>query len=746
VSFVVVVVIIIIIIVVVPMQRICFHSAPSHFKRGAHRGRIVAVFTQMIPCHYQQQTRWKHMGKDMKKKREKSPPAQNVIEKIVQRFVCGNNGTRCVKSGDYISVKPLHCMTHDNTFAVLSKFKTLFQLSAEERLQERIANNRQLVFTLDHNIQDHSESNLKKYRSIEEFAKSHGVSFFPAGRGIGHQIMCEEGFAWPLTMVVASDSHSNMYGGLGCLGTSIVRTDAAVIWATGETWWMIPPVTRVYLSGQLNSNVSGKDVIIALCGVFNKDQVLNHAIEFAGEGIKSLSIDDRLTIANMTTEWGALAGVFPVDEKTLEWLQAQHQKKKSNDRFSLERIDQLDRERFEIGVADTGANYAQELHLDLSRIRPYISGPNHVKVRQTIYEMEQRKVKINKAYIVSCTNSRVSDLASAAQAIKTVSKELNRTTIHPDVKLYISAASSDVQQESQLRGDWETLVNAGAQVLPPGCGPCIGLGTGLLEDGEVGISASNRNFKGRMGSRNAEAYLSSPAIVAASAMRGYISGPILSSQEKPNINNILLAISVRNAKNDSNLNSKEKRKVSLVKGFPSKISGTILFCHQDNLNTDGIYPGKYTYIELSPEEQAKVVMENYDPKFKEVAQTGHILIGGFNFGTGSSREQAATALKYKGIPLVIAGSFSEIFKRNAINNGFLTIESPELVQLLREKVGTQQLTQVLNDITVEVNFENSVLTESKWGNKFSISPIGPIAQELILTGGLENWAKNKLKF
>jgi homoaconitate hydratase len=174
------------------------------------------------------------------------------------------------------------------------------------------------VVTLDHNVQDKTEKNLEKYKKIEEFSKSMGADFYPAGRGIGHQLMCEEGYAWPGTMVVASDSHSNMYGGLGCL-ESIVGLSAA-IWATGKTWWQVPPIAKVELSGKLQPGVTGKDLIIALCGYFNNDEVLNHAIEFTGEGVLHLLIEERLTIANMTTEWGALAGVFPIDKVTVDWL------------------------------------------------------------------------------------------------------------------------------------------------------------------------------------------------------------------------------------------------------------------------------------------------------------------------------------------------------------------------------------------------------------------------------------------
>lgn len=237
--------------------------------------------------------------------------AQNLVEKIVQRFAVGLPNGQIVKTGDFVTVRPRHVMTHDNTAAVMLKFKGL---GATE-----VNNPAQPVFTLDHNVQDTSENNLKKYSNIEAFGQKMGVDFHPAGRGIGHQIMIEEGYAWPGTLVVASDSHSNVYGGIGALGTPVVRTDAAALWATGETWWQIPPVTKVVLRGKLRKGVSGKDVIVSLCGLYNQDEVLNHALVFEGPGVSNLNIASRLTIANMTTEWGALTGIFPCDEKTVAW-------------------------------------------------------------------------------------------------------------------------------------------------------------------------------------------------------------------------------------------------------------------------------------------------------------------------------------------------------------------------------------------------------------------------------------------
>lgn len=202
-------------------------------------------------------------------------------------------------------------MTHDNTRPVILKFLSL-QCS-------KLDNPRQPIFALDHDFQNQTATYLTKYKKIEAFAKEHGVDFYPPGRGIGHQIVVEEGYAWPGKMVVASDSHSNHHGGIGCLGTAIVRTDAAGIWTTGKFWWQIPRDVQVSLDGRLSPGVTGKDVIVALAGLFNKDEVSNAAIEFTGPGIEHISIDERLTIANMTTEWGAVAGISPVDEKLEEW-------------------------------------------------------------------------------------------------------------------------------------------------------------------------------------------------------------------------------------------------------------------------------------------------------------------------------------------------------------------------------------------------------------------------------------------
>ncbi|KZS92481.1 homoaconitase [Sistotremastrum niveocremeum HHB9708] len=625
---------------------------------------------------------------------------QTYIEKVVQKYAVGLPEGKVVRAGDYVMIRPENVMTHDNTGPVISKFKSIGAT--------RILNPQQPVFTLDHDVQNRTAKNLAKYAQIEAFARTHSIDFYPAGRGIGHQVLVEEGYAFPNCLTVASDSHSNMYGGVGCVGTPIVRTDAAALWATGKTWWQVPRMVKVEFTGRLKPGVTGKDVIIALCGFLNQDQVLNAAIEFTGEGVKHLAVDDRLTIANMTTEWGALAGVFPVDGVLLDWYDALLARisgqtfstapsapftyaippPPEHPRINRSRLDVL---RSRALAADPGAEYSTHITFSLSSLSPHVSGPNSVKVSTPLAKLEESKIPIQKAYLVSCTNSRASDIAAAAEAIKGKS-------VAPGVEFYISAASSVVQQDAERSGDWDILIGAGAIPLTPGCGPCIGLGTGLLKEGEIGISATNRNYKGRMGHPNAKAYLASPAVVAASAVNGYISGP--ASLEGESLQSGVPEFTIKDTQSSQSTSTSSSSNEPLFAGFPSTFSGPMLFAPQDNLNTDGIYPGKYTYQDdITLERQAEVVMENYDVTFASrvaslvksssssgesasstnATKSGVILVSGYNFGTGSSREQAATALKSAGVPLVIAGSFGDIFKRNAINNGLVCIECPELV-------------------------------------------------------------------
>ncbi|KAJ3479978.1 hypothetical protein NLG97_g8182 [Lecanicillium saksenae] len=560
-----------------------------------------------------------------------APPAegkrgpQTLTEKIVQDHSVGLPEGKTVRSGDYVQIQPWRCMSHDNTWPIAKKFLSLDV--------ESLKNPEQMVYIIDHDTQNRSEANLKKYEMIEAFAKKHGVPFYGAGHGISHQVMIEELYAWPGKLCVGSDSHSTSYSAIGAGGFSVVRTDAAGIWATGKSWFQVPPVAKVNFTGILPPGVAGKDVIVALCGLFQSD-VLNHAVEFSGseETMASIPIDDRISISNMCTEWGALTGLFPVDKTLERWLRykateaAMMPERTTSQRITHEKVDELFANPIR---ADPDAQYAKQLYINLSTVSPYVSGPNSVKISTPLNDLAPKNIKVNKAYIVSCTNSRASDIAAAAKVFKDAAKANDGKIpkIADGVKLYIAAASAREQEAAEDAGDWQALVEAGAIELPASCGPCIGLGTGLLEPGEVGISASNRNFKGRMGSRDALCYLSSPEVVAASALSGTISGTDsfqapenyagieygygTGAPETPEtqLGNVLEQLESLIERVEASVGGEETAKstTKILPGFPEKITGEIVFCDMDNLDTDNIYAGKYTYQDdITKETMAKV--------------------------------------------------------------------------------------------------------------------------------------------
>ncbi|KAL6719684.1 mitochondrial Homoaconitase [Lecanora helva] len=557
-----------------------------------------------------------------------------------------------------------------------------------------------------------------------------------------------------------------MYGGLGCLGTPIVRSDAATVWATGETWWQVPPIARVTFTGILPKGVTGKDVIVALSGLFNKDEVLNHAIEFVGseETMASLPIDARLTIANMTTEWGALSGLFPIDRTLEGWLRERatvsnmYQSTElaghlTSQRFSHQRIDELFAKALS---ADRDAKYTKRLYLNLSTLAPYVSGPNSVKVATPLGELAEQNISIDKAYLVSCTNSRASDLAAAAKVFKDAKVQTDEAVKIPEnVKFYIAAASMPEQIAAEEAGDWQAMLDAGAIALPAGCGPCIG----------PGWYAGPKEPKVILGTGEPDDLMIN-AEQALEKIIGQLDG-VIESAEKDTIPT----------------EAASEQLIDILPGFPEKVEGEIVFCDADNINTDGIYPGKYTYQDdVTTEKMAEVCMENFDPEFGKIARAGDILVSGFNFGCGSSREQAATAILAKRIPLVVAGSFGNIFSRNSINNALVTVEVPRLIARLREVFTssepspasqqniqepsrnresldspppapqtTPQSEKILTRRTgwqFMWNVRTSTVTvkEGKDGPSWtqSVATLPPNVQEIIARGGLEKWVKQKI--
>ena len=581
---------------------------------------------------------------------------RTFVESVVAGHVVGAAGPRPPAAGDVVWLRPKRLMTHDNSSAVLARFRSMGAT--------RVADPSRSVIVLDHDVQNQSPENLAKYAAIEAFARACGIEFHPAGSGIGHQIMIERGHVRPGELCVAADSHANTYGALGALGIAVTRSDAAGIWDSGMFWWEIPESVRVVMTGRLPQGAVGKDVALYLCATYPDDAV-GVAVEFDGPGAATLTDDDRLTISNMTTEWGAVAGVFPPQ-------------------------------------GSAGASYVATIELDLTEVSPHVSGPDSLSRAVPVDSLAGDRIAIQKAYLVSCANGRLSDFEAAASVLR-------GRRVAPGIALYIAPASASVQAAAESSGAWDALLDSGAIPLPAGCGPCIGLGAGLLLPGETGISASNRNFKGRMGSAEARCYLASPSVVAASAVAGFICGPNAGAASAPGRR------ITRHAREHT-------APVEPPAGANGRITGRLVAFLRDGIDTDALCPARLVYDDGATREQLKrAVFGSIDPAFAELVRDGDILVTGARFGSGSSREQAVSALAAAGIRAVVAESFAPSFRRNAWNNGFLAVERPELVRALRARFG---------DLSAKALFmDEPVVVETSW--------LPPVARELIAAGGLD---------
>lgn len=672
--------------------------------------------------------------------------ARTLVEKIFERHAVGRAGEPPPREGDLVQLRPAHVLSHDNSSAILEKFHAWGG--------RRVRDAGQPVFVLDHDIQNEGAANLAKYARIEAFAREQGIAFYPKGRGIGHQVLVEEGFVRPGTLVVAADSHANLYGALAALGTPVARTDAAAIWATGSTWWEVPRTARVVLEGKLRPGVTGKDVILALCAGARRDAE-GSVVEFAGDGVGALSMDARLTIANMTTEWGATAGIFPFDETLREFLSTRAgvfaAREDASPRLTKEGIAAAWDARLS---SDPEAPFDAVITLDLASVSPHVAGPNDVAAGRPLSEVAALRIPIQKAYILSCVNARFEDLAAAAEVLR-------GRRVASGVELYLAAASAEVQREAESRGVWSDLLAAGAIPLPSGCGPCIGLGRGTLAAGETGISATNRNYAGRMGDRGAVCYLANPAVVAASALAGYITGPE-GTTERPRIEVIAAYAAAGSRGSQAHGAPASPLPSSSSKGPASvPIEGELVFLSKDDLDTDGIWPGTLTYRDdVLQREMAAAVFRNYEPRFAEIARAGDILVVGRNFGIGSSREQATTALRAFGIAMVVARTAAPTYKRNAWNNGLALLEFPAFVEAVREaacaacggSLGDARVIRTGRRATIDLARGTATLKGAPRdaGDAgvadivFSFPPLSSFALKLLLRGGLEELVRQEL--
>jgi len=410
-------------------------------------------------------------------------------EKILAKY----SNIKEVVPGQIVTVHPDHLLTHDNTAAIIQKIKP--------ELEKYGVYSKSLpIIVLDHVIPAASEKTATNHRIIREFVKNQGIkNFFDIGYGICHQLVIEKGFALPGRLILGSDSHTCSYGAIDAFSSGIDRTEAASLLLTGETWLKVPNSIKITLNGKLDSGVFSKDVILHIISDISASGANYCSVEFHGN-VNQFSIDDRFTIANMGIEMGAKNAVFFSDNVTKNYLN----------------LIGIPESSYSPIFADKDVEYFNELEYDLSDIIPLVACPHTVDNVKPVTEIAG--LEIQQCLIGTCTNGRLSDFEIAADILK-------GKKISSNVRLLILPASKDILVKSIEAGIIETLVKAGATLLPPGCGPCLGAHQGVLSPGERCLSTANRNFRGRMGCKEAEIYLASPATVAASAVFGRITDP-----------------------------------------------------------------------------------------------------------------------------------------------------------------------------------------------------------------------------
>ncbi|MBQ6713265.1 MAG: 3-isopropylmalate dehydratase large subunit, partial [Selenomonadales bacterium] len=369
-----------------------------------------------------------------------------------------------------------------------------------EKIGRPVFDREKIALVPDHFAPNKDIKSAGMAKTMREFAKKHQIKhYFEVGRmGIEHVILPEKGLVAPGEVIIGADSHTCTYGAVGAFATGVGSTDMGAAMATGDTWFKVPSTIKVELTGSLPKWVCGKDVILTLIGMIGVDGARYQALEFAGEGVKSLTMTDRLTISNMAIEAGAKNGIFPVDEITMEYITGRVTKP------------------YEIVEADADAEYASVVTIDLSALKPVVALPHLPENVKNVEDVG--KIKIDQVVIGSCTNGRIEDLEQAAEILK-------GKKVHDDVRAIIIPGSQHVYMEAMKRGYIETFIEANAIVSTPTCGPCLGGYMGILAAGERAVSTTNRNFRGRMGHVDSEVYLAGPSVAAASAVAGRIAEP-----------------------------------------------------------------------------------------------------------------------------------------------------------------------------------------------------------------------------
>lgn len=411
---------------------------------------------------------------------------------LAEKILAAHTDKQELRPGEFISVRPDMVLSNDITAPIgIIEFNKVGV--------SKVFDPKKVVMVCDHFVPNKDIRSAENCKMMREFARKYGILFYDVGQmGIEHALLPEQGLVLPGEVCIGADSHTVTYGALGAFSTGMGSTDIASAMATGEIWMKVPPTIKFIYHGNPGKWVGGKDLIIYTIGQIGVDGALYAAMEFTGEAISALTMDDRFTMSNMAIEAGGKAGIFQVDEKTQEYVKARASRP------------------YTVHESDNDAEYAQVIEYDVTNLEPQVAMPHIPSNARPISQVGD--IKIDQSVIGSCTNGRLGDLQLAA-------KILAGKKVHPDVRCIVIPATQQIYLEALKQGLIEAFVKAGAAVSTPTCGPCLGGYMGVLASGERAISTTNRNFIGRMGSNKSEVYLANPAVAAASAITGKISSP-----------------------------------------------------------------------------------------------------------------------------------------------------------------------------------------------------------------------------
>ena len=598
----------------------------------------------------------------------------NIIEKII----AAHSGKQDVKPGQIVDISIDARVARD--FGGPNVVKNLEEhgLSVDDTSKT--------FFTFDTNPTGSDQKYAVNQQIVRTFARKNGIKVFDIDNGIGTHTLISEGLAWPGSTAVTTDSHANILGAIGAFGQGMGDKDISAAFHKGKVWFKVPESVKINITGKRPDNVTAKDIVLNLLHHFGANSLLGMSVEFYGEAVDNLTLDERITIASMGTEMGVIILLFPPNDIVMEYCE------KSTGR-KLEKI-----------TADTDSVYADEHNIDISKFVPMVSLPG--KPHDTVDIKTQNKVRIDSGFIGSCTNGRMEDMRAAADVLK-------GRKVAPGVVLKIVPATDDIWQQCLDEGIIKTFKNAGVLFSNAGCAGCAAGQVGQNGPGEITISTGNRNFPGKQG--KGSVYLASPASVAASAIAGYITTENEIPDEPPVFDYEDLDARIEKAVEHANVSEKE-----------TIIEGKVWYIKEDDIDTDMIYHNRYLQI-TDPAEMGQYIFDNlagYED-FAKKAVPGDIVVTGKNFGAGSSRQQAVDGFKTLGIQAIIAESFGAIYERNAINAPFpiLTYESFDSINLE-------------NGDILKVNFETGEVINKTKNKSSSINPFSEVQLEIYRNDGL----------